>query len=283
MSRIICFLLAAVMIFSLPGPMTTEAAAETKMKASKECIQLIKDFEGFLEKPVYDFSHYSVGYGTACDKDDYPDGISEREAEKLLRKGIAKIEWTLNRFISENDISLEQQQFDALVSFTFNVGASWMNKETVIRSAVINGAKGNDFIYAITMWSSAGGNVREGLARRRLAEANVYLNGEYSITPPENYHYIIFDYNNEHADVDVKVQGYDENKVDRIRLKPKAVGYQFLGWYTEAEGGSGVLKTEHVKGDTVIYARWKKKSIKKNDDTAPDKDRLVHTELLETD
>ena len=282
MSRIICFLLAAVMVCSMLGAMTPEASAATKMKASSECIQLIKRFEGFLEKPVWDFSHYSVGYGTACDKDDYPDGITKKEADKLLRKGVGRIEGYLNHFAKENDLSFSQQQFDALVSFTYNIGSKWMYEETVIRSAIINGATGNDFIYAITMWSNAGGKVREGLARRRLAEANLYLNGVYSITPPENYHYVIYNYNNEQAVVDVKVQGYDANQADRIRLKPKAVGYQFVGWYTEADGGSAVLKTEHVQGDTMIYARWKKKSVQKPNDTLPDNDRFMRAEQFET-
>ena len=275
-------MLAIVVICSMLSVMTTEAAAATKMKASKECISLIKKFEGFLEKPVYDFSHYSVGYGTACDKDDYPNGITKKEADKLLRKGVARIEVYLNHFAKENNLSFSQQQFDALVSFTFNVGSKWMYEETVIRSAVINGAKGNDFIYAITMWCNAGGKARESLARRRLAEANLYLNGVYSKTPPENYHYIIFNYNNEKAVVDVKAQGYDANETDQIRVIPKTMDHQFVGWYTDATGGSVVSDTKDIHGDIVLYAHWKKKSVKKADYISPDKDRFMRAEQFET-
>ena len=91
------------------------------MKTSQKCVDFIKRMEGFLKYPVWDYAQYSVGYGCRCGKDDYPNGITEEEAERLLKKELANAEAAVNRFGT-----YRQQQFDALVSFSYNVGAGWM-------------------------------------------------------------------------------------------------------------------------------------------------------------
>lgn len=91
------------------------------MKTSQKCVDFIKRMEGFLKYPVWDYAQYSVGYGCRCGKDDYPNGITEEEAERLLKKELANAEAAVNRFGS-----YRQQQFDALVSFSYNVGSAWM-------------------------------------------------------------------------------------------------------------------------------------------------------------
>ena len=255
MKRILSFLLAAVMILGLFAVAVPEVSAANAMKTSENCIELIKEFEGFSARAFYDYNQYSIGYGTACKYNEYPNGITQEKADELLRAELVKSEEKVNAFASKYGLRLSQQQFDALMSFTYNLGTNWMNNESTFRTAVIQGAKGNDFIFAITMWCNAGGKVITGLVQRRLAEANLYLNGIYSDKVPYNYTYVVFDNNMADAVSTVKIQGYDLTQSDQLRSIPSKVGYRFLGWYTKDVGGEWISSTGNGVQD-VLYAHW---------------------------
>ena len=64
--KLICVLLSAILLLSLVPALHLQALAASEMKASDECIELLKRMEGFSAKPYWDYSQYSVGYGTAC-------------------------------------------------------------------------------------------------------------------------------------------------------------------------------------------------------------------------
>ena len=147
------------------------------MKTSQKCVDFIKRMEGFLKYPVWDYAQYSVGYGCRCGKDDYPNGITEEDAERLLKKELANTEAAVNRFGT-----FTQQQFDALVSFSYNVGTAWMDNPNY---QITQLAKGAEFTDAEVMsifraWNHAGGEELPGLTRRREAEARMWLYGENS-------------------------------------------------------------------------------------------------------
>ena len=120
---------------------------------------------------------------------------------------------------------------------------------------------GNDFLFAITRWCTSNDVVLETLAKRRLAEANVYLNGTYSTTVPSNYRYVIFD-NNVEAPVTnaVRIQGYDISRNQSIRSAPTKSGYRFLGWYTKAVGGEWINTLNAAVDDNTLYAHWQEGS-----------------------
>ena len=254
--RVLCFFLSAVMVFGLCAMATPQVAAAEDLKTSENCIALIKEFEGFSAKAVSDYAQYSIGYGSACQKDEYPNGITKEKADELLRAELVKIEPYVNKFASRYGLALSQQQFDALISFTYNLGTNWMNNASTFRTAVINGSKGNDFIFAMTMWCNAGGSIVTGLVQRRLAEANLYLNGVYAKLPPSNYRYVIFDNNLESAVTTVKIQGFDANLTDVFRATPTKSGYRFLGWYTKADGGAWLSKVGSGVSSGTLYAHW---------------------------
>ena len=90
--RILCMLLAFLMMLSLIPSFALPSRAASNMKTGEECILILKKMEGFVKYPVWDYSHYSVGYGSTCEKDDYPDGITEAEADVLLRRFLASME-----------------------------------------------------------------------------------------------------------------------------------------------------------------------------------------------
>lgn len=256
LKRILCFLLSAVLIFGVCAIAVPQVSAAGEMETSEKGIALIKELEGFIEKPVYDYSQYSVGYGSKCNEGDYPNGITKAQADKLLRKEVAVLEIYLNDFVSNNKLKLSQQEYDALMSFTYNLGTNWMNNASTFRTAVLDDARGNDFIFAITMWCNAGGTINKGLVQRRLAEANLYLNGIYSGNPPSNYRYVTFNNNTKSAVTSVKIQGFDANLTDNVRAKATKSGYHFLGWYTQAEGGECVTTVGSKTNSGVLYAHW---------------------------
>ena len=268
--RVIGMLLAAVILFGCICTMAPSVSAASTMKASEDCVSFIKKLEGFSKYPYYDYGQWTVGYGTACPSEDrarYDQvGITEAEADALLREYVAEFEEDLNKFVSSNSLKLKQCQFDALLSFTYNLGPNWMNNSSSFRSAVLKQKTGNDFIFAIGRWCTADGEVLTHLIKRRLAEANMYLNGAYSTTPPSNYKYVIFETNLEEAVTDVRVQAYDAKAGDSIRATASKSGYSFLGWFTEETGGKQVTKLNADTSVQTLYAHWEQNAADENEE-----------------
>lgn len=153
------------------------------MKTSQKCVDFIKRMEGFLKYPVWDYAQYSVGYGCRCGKDDYPNGITEEEAERLLKKELANTEVAVNRFgTAYRETAFEQQEFDALVSFSYNVGTAWMQNPNYQIYQLAKGARFSDaeVMSIFRAWNHAGGKELPGLTTRREAEARMWLYGENS-------------------------------------------------------------------------------------------------------
>lgn len=254
--RMLCLLLSACLLMSLLPSLALRTNAALNMKTSEEAIEILKEMEGFIEKPIYDNGQYSVGYGSGCGKDDYPDGITEEEADALLREYLEEMEITINSFAKRNNIVFSQHQFDALMLFTYNCGGNWVHSDGVLRDAIVQGKTGNSFIFPMTLWSSASAQIHLGLVERRLIEANLYLNGQYSNTKPSNYTYVVYDHNEGVSDV--KVQGFDCNLYACVQADSTRSGYKFLGWYTAKEGGSWVTELTSANAEQTLYAHWQK-------------------------
>lgn len=252
--RLLCILLSVLILISLVPAMAFPAVAASNMTTSEECIEILKEMEGFLKYAVYDNGQYTIGYGSGCGKNEYPNGITEEEADALLRKYLENMGKAVNTFADRYQLRFSQNQFDALMLFSYNCGTNWVNSDGEFRKAVISGATGNDFLYPFCLWSNAGGELNLVLVKRRLIEADIYLNGNYSNIRPAHYTYVVFDHNGGISDV--KVQGYDSNLTDLVRPVPALSGSRFLGWYTTAEGGSWVTRLTAKHGGTTLYAHW---------------------------
>lgn len=255
--RIICLILSLLLVVGLL-PLGLRANAAESMGMSQKGIDLLKEFEGFSRMPYWDYSQYTVGYGTRCPDEDLDrylrDGITEAEAEALLRTYTDAIGRALNNFTASYGITLTQNQFDALAMFSFNCGTGWLYEEGQLRSAVLNGATGNSLIHPLTLWCNAGGSILTGLVRRRLCEANLYLNGVYSSAPPSNYGYVL--YNGNGGTSSPRIQGYDTDLTAAILPTPTRTGYGFDGWYTAASGGSRVSVLDSGVKNRTLYAHW---------------------------
>ena len=232
---------------------------ETQNAFSKDAMTILKLEEGFSAKPYWDYTQWTVGYGTACPSDmlNYykTNGISTEEAEILLREHMSNTEAEVDRYIAKYGLTLSKGQYDAIVLFSYNCGAGWCsNASGTFHNAIKNQVTGNALIDAFTQWCYAGGEVKDYLVRRRLSEANMYLNGEYSQTPPENFCFVTYDANG--GTIGTKTQGYDTLLSAAPYLVPTFAGYTFDGWYTEKSGGTKVEVLGATHNNTTLYAHW---------------------------
>ena len=257
--RILSIVLAlALLVSSIPlGAVTANAASS--FVASNEMIRVLKEFEGFSLHPYWDYSQWTVGYGTRVPDGKLAEyqanGISEAEAEELLAQFLETMGEAVNSFADKFGLNLTQAQFDALLSLSFNCGTSWLYKPSTLRTAVVEGWTGDDFIFAFAQWSNSGNKTITGLIRRRLAEANMYLNGVYDIAVPDHYSYVQFDPNG--GETEIKVQGYDLNVTPVIRAVPTYDSFVFDGWYTDPTGGEKVEKLDAGVKEYILYAHWR--------------------------
>ncbi|MBR5273073.1 MAG: peptidoglycan DD-metalloendopeptidase family protein [Clostridia bacterium] len=169
-------LIIMIVLTALPlGSFKVNAASN--MKISDAGIEMIKSFEGFLEYAIWDYGQWSIGYGTGVPEGSYPNGISRDEAEVLLRQYLDYFESCLNKFIVDYNVSLNQNQFDALMSFIYNLGPSVLNYEKMtLRDMIVSGDyTDQELIDEFKTWSHAGGVQLAGLVRRREAEALLFL------------------------------------------------------------------------------------------------------------
>ncbi len=249
-----CFLLAAVMVLSLLPSTMFAASAVSNMTISEQGLETLKSFEGFSATAYYDYSQWSIGYGTACGQYEYPNGITEEKAEELLLARLAISAKELNEFADQYGLNFTQGQFDALMLFTYNCGEGWMGTDGRFRQSVINGDTGNEFVYNLCLWSIAGTEPSPGLLNRRLCEADMYLNGNYSISAPANYNYVIL--NAQGGTLADRMQGYISDSTVMIKPVPVRTGYRFLGWYTQAEGGAWVTGLNANHDGMTLHAHW---------------------------
>ena len=139
-----------------------------------EGLALIKKFEG-CELEAYQCSAgvWTIGYGHT--KGVAPgDSISQEEAEQMLVDELHEYESYVNEYVT---VALSQNQFDALVSWVYNLGPANLTASTMLKD--LNNGKYEEVPAQMKRWNKAGGKVLEGLIRRREAEALLYQGREW--------------------------------------------------------------------------------------------------------
>ena len=135
------------------------------MNTSPKGIALIKEFEG-LRLKAYQCPGgvWTIGYGhTAGVKPGML--ISKAQAEEYLKADLIAFE----RYLNGLGLALNQNQFDALVSFIYNVGTGNFSSSTLLRKVRAN-PQDNSIMDEFLRWVYSKGRVLPGLQRRRLAE-----------------------------------------------------------------------------------------------------------------
>lgn len=141
---------------------------------NKATLELIKSFEGLELKAYKDaVGVWTIGYGhTAMAGGLVPTAgmtITKEQAEALLLKDLKKYEDAVHRFIR---VPLTENQYGALVSFTYNLGPGNLEKSTLRKK--INAKDYKGAAQEFLRWDRAGGKVLRGLTRRREAEKALY-------------------------------------------------------------------------------------------------------------
>ena len=137
-------------------------------------LDLIKRFEGFSPKIYICPAGYpTIGYGhvvLAHEQDQFATGITQAEATALLRKDVRIAERAVLRLIT---VPLTDGQFDALISFTFNLGAGRLQTSTLRRR--VNQGDWQQAVRELRRWIYGGGRPLPGLITRRNHEAALLL------------------------------------------------------------------------------------------------------------
>lgn len=145
------------------------------MQTSEKGITLIKQFEGCKLTAYQDsVGVWTIGYGWTQPVEGKPIRagmtIKQETAERLLKTGLVSYESDVSRLVKVN---LTQGQFDALVSFTYNLGARSLSTSTLLRK--LNSGDYAGAADEFLRWNKAGGKVLNGLTRRREAERALFL------------------------------------------------------------------------------------------------------------
>lgn len=240
-----------------PDPNPDPLPTPPELRISEEGVQFIKDHEGFIKYAMWDYAQWSIGYGTRCEKDEFPDGITEEEADYRLRLMLADFEKSLNALEARFGRQFSQQQYDALLSFTFNLGAGWMSQtDTLTYQMLLNNSFTEmEFVNTLGLWINAGGQPLNGLASRRMDESNLYLHGEYVRGCTK---YVRITYNANEGQCDKKYYYYMTGEAIGELPVPTREGYTFVGWFDRLNGGEQYTAQTLAPayGNITLYARW---------------------------
>ncbi|MDE6314164.1 MAG: glycoside hydrolase family protein [Lachnospiraceae bacterium] len=150
------------------------------MKTSEAGRKLIQQFEGCRLQAYRDcVGVLTIGYGHTGDVA-AGQVITQQRADELMVKDLERFERGVERCVT---VPLTQEQFDALVSFSYNLGTGSLQKSTLLRK--LNGKDYQGAAQEFVKWNKAGGKVLAGLTRRREAEKAMFLSGKTTAVPKE--------------------------------------------------------------------------------------------------
>lgn len=173
----------------IAGPGTWEALEPARrpqsvgQSLSDTGARFIAGFEGFRAR-LYDDAagHATIGYGhlvhhgpcNGSEPAEFRRGISRERALELLHADAERAVEAVRRGVK---VPLSQEQFDALVSFVFNVGGGGFARSTLLRE--LNARNYDAVVPQLARWVKAGGQTLAGLVRRRAAEGRLFAEGTY--------------------------------------------------------------------------------------------------------
>ena len=140
------------------------------MRTGNKGIELIKHFEGCeLEAYKCPAGVWTIGYGHIKGVHEGMK-ITEMQAEEMLKSELHEYEGYINDYVT---VPLNQNQFDAMVSWVYNLGGGNLRSSTLLK--VLNAGDYDGVPAQMLRWNKAGGKVLEGLTRRRQAEADLFV------------------------------------------------------------------------------------------------------------
>ncbi|MEO1590268.1 MAG: lysozyme [Cyanobacteria bacterium J06632_22] len=164
----------------MPMPRRSASPAPTPVasgsqRTNSNGLRLIKSFEGLRLTAYQDaVGVWTIGYGTTRN---VRRGmrITREQAEAFLKEDLNRFEKAVNDAVK---VPINDNQFSALVSFTYNVGAGALRSSTLLKK--LNRRDINGAANELPRWNKAGGRVLAGLTRRRNAERALFLGQDYT-------------------------------------------------------------------------------------------------------
>ncbi len=250
--RVISLMLALLLVVGLCPAFA--GADYTEMTFSDSLVDYIKTGEGFMPTVYSDGTGWYIGYGCACGQYDYPGGITEAQADALLRQKMGLFAVEVNKFIDRHGITVTQGQFDAMCAMSYNLGTSWLAAGNKLPGMIIKGSENysdEDIASAFAAWCHIGSTVSEALLVRRIAEAKMFLDDDYSGNA-DGWKWLICDANG--GSVDRKINCYRSGAAYGKLPTASRAGYTLAGW----ESSDGVLLGANttVSRNLYVKAKW---------------------------
>lgn len=191
--RWIAVCVALVLGVGMCSGLPSRAATSADMTISQNGIDFIKEREGFSAKCYYDGAQSSIGYGTKCGTKAHASGlhsITRADAETAMRNEINR-SYIPNVRRQTSGLQMNQNQFDALVSFTYNTGGgtSMIKNSPLVKylRGEMSQAEATSAFQNYVVTNSATGKVDSGLQKRRRLEAELFFSGvNPDPNPPTN-------------------------------------------------------------------------------------------------
>ncbi len=161
-----------------PSEVVSVVPSGGKMSISQAGLLKIIQFEGWVDHPYNDQAGYAtIGYGhllhkspvDQSDLDAYPEPLTKMQGAALLNADVQSAVEAVNNYVT---VPLRQDQFDALVSFTFNLGVGTFEKSSVLTA--VNNQDWPNVIYWLNQYVHADGEVVEDLVSRRAQESEAF-------------------------------------------------------------------------------------------------------------
>ncbi len=220
------------------------------MKISANGLNLIKQFEGCRLKAykcVSTEKYYTIGYGHYGADVSANMTITQEQADAYLLSDIAKFE----KYVDATELLLNQNQFDALVSFTYNCGQGNLKKLIANRTL-------SEIADALTLYNKSGGKVLTGLVRRRAAEQKLFntpVSGSSVATPTKRVFVVGKNYTLQ-ANMNVRITANGNKKpFDLLSANAKKNGYPDNKGFGILKKGTVVTCKEVAEKNNATWIR----------------------------
>ena len=156
-------------------------ALQNRYNISEDGINFIADYEDYYAAPYrgLDSQNQTIGYGHVITSDENFDTLTEEEAKALLQKDLQGFVQLLNNMVI--GLNIKQCQFDSLVSFSYNCGATSLKYSSLLKD-IKSGADDETIKDDFLKWIYCNKEKALGLYRRRYDEYEMYSNADYTRT-----------------------------------------------------------------------------------------------------
>lgn len=241
MKRFLSFILVLLLVFSL---VPFSASAASSMKASANIIEYIKAKEGcrLTAYKLTGETNWTIGYGHSDGSVKEGQTITQEEADKLFADDLKKFETAVNGYIDRYGLTMNQNKFDAIVSLTYNCGTNWVDNSWRIARYLKNNFKysngdpipDQEIADAFGVICSGGDGIMEGLIKRRIDEAKIFLYGDYKGTGSHDFVYVLLNANGGTLTSGNRVVIYTKGQHYSSMPEATKSGYYLDGWKSDA-------------------------------------------------